>query len=366
MPIRTRYSITLYRLALLATALAFVVVILGAFTRLSHAGLGCPDWPGCYGHLTWPTTADAVAAAEARFPESPVQSDKTWPEMVHRYFAGSLGLLIIAIAIISWRRTEPQHDYHYPRKHALALIALVVVQALFGMWTVTLKLWPQVVTAHLLGGFATLSLLWLLAQRCSGYRWQLATEKIAQLPKLKLAAIMALIAVITQVAFGGWTSANYAAMACVDFPTCHAQWWPAMDFQRGFNFSQHIGPNYLGGLLENEARTAIHMTHRIGALVVSSSVAILCWRLFRLQEPGGRRIAVILLAVLALQICLGISNVLGSLPLPVAVAHNAVGAMLLLTVVTVNHRIFSAQYAQSAAPIRAHNYPQRRFSTRVA
>lgn len=327
-----------FRLALLATALASLVVVLGAFTRLADAGLGCPDWPGCYGHLTWPTTDEHVEAAEALFPESPVEHDKTWPEMVHRHFAGTLGLLILGLTIYTWRKAS-QTGAALPRAHTLGLLVLVIVQAAFGMWTVTLKLWPQVVTAHLLGGFATLSLLWLLAQRLGPWRWH--TEQARALSAVKPLVVVGLFFVIMQIALGGWTSSNYAALACTDFPTCHGEWWPDMDVERGFNFTQTIGPNYLGGLLEGDARTAIHMGHRMGAIVVTLTLLLLLRRLFKIRV--ARTMATVLLLVLATQLVLGITNVLAHLPLSVAVAHNAVGAILLLCMVTLTHRVFTAQ-----------------------
>ncbi len=324
-----------FRLAVAATILAVVVVVLGAFTRLADAGLGCPDWPGCYGHLTWPDTHEEVTQAQARFPESPVEHDKTWPEMVHRYFAGTLGLLILAIAILSIRlqnRASPP-----PLKLPIALVIMVVVQAAFGMWTVTLKLWPQVVTAHLLGGFTTLSLLYLLVQRTGGFCWARSSVR-----GLRPLALVALVMVVAQIALGGWTSSNYAAVACPDLPTCHGQWWPTADFTQGFNIFQHVGPNYLGGLLDNHARTAIHLSHRVGAFVVSVVLVGLAFALLRTRYAPAQRWAAVLFGVLTLQVALGISNVWWALPLPVAVAHNAVGAMLLLVLVTLNHRIITA------------------------
>jgi len=332
-----------YRLALAATALCVLVVVLGAFTRLVDAGLGCPDWPGCYGHLTWPQSEGSVARAAARFPEFPVEHDKTWPEMVHRYFAGTLGLVILGIAIANWRWAVRSTTDAFPRKHTLGLLVLVIVQALFGMWTVTLKLWPQVVTAHLLGGFATLSLLWLLSQRYAQHYWRLPYMAHRLLQGLKPLAWMGLVLVVLQIALGGWVSSNYAALACTDFPTCHGEWWPEMDFVHGFNFAQSTGPNYLGGLLEGSARTAIHVTHRLGAIAVTLVLMWLGLRLWLLGQPAPRRLAAVILVALAVQLTLGITNVLASLPLAVAVAHNAVGALLLLTLVTLVHRIHAAQ-----------------------
>jgi len=326
-----------YRLALFATLLTVVVVLLGAYTRLTHAGLGCPDWPGCYGFLGVPMSEHKQAIAEARFPEAPVEVAKGWYEMIHRYFAGALGLVILAIAIQAVRRRE---DATQPVKLPLAILALVILQGAFGMWTVTLQLWPQVVTAHLLGGFATLSLLTLLTLRLSGRSAPL------QLPgRLRALAAACLLLVIGQIALGGWVSSNYAAVACVDLPTCHGEWWPAMDFGKGFHLTQHIGPNYLGGQLDSDARTAIHMSHRIGALLVTLALLLLSWRLHR---AGLSRLGGLVLLALAVQISLGISNVIFHLPLLVAVAHNAGGAALLLTLVLVNYRLRAVSAGASA------------------
>jgi len=316
----------LRRGAAIGTALAFLVVVLGAYTRLMDAGLGCPDWPGCYGYLSVPGAAANVETAEARFPHAPFEAHKAWPEMVHRYFAGSLGVLIFGLAALALRNRSAS----LPLKLPLLLAVLVVLQAAFGMWTVTLKLWPQVVTTHLLGGFATLSLLWLLYLRSS--------PSTGLAPRFRWHAALALIVVATQVALGGWTTSNYAALACPDFPTCQGQWWPRMDASAGFDFFQDIGPNYLGGLLDNGARVAIHMGHRLGALLVLFVVGSLTIRLVASAE--GRRLGFVLLALLIVQICLGIANVEFTLPLPVATAHNGTGALLLLGVITVNYRSF--------------------------
>ncbi len=305
-----------------AVALAACVVVLGAYTRLVDAGLGCPDWPGCYGFLTVPDAAHEIASAEARFPHAPVQPHLAWPEMVHRYFATALGALILVIAVVAWRRREAGTPVRLP----VALLLLVILQGAFGAWTVTLKLWPQVVTAHLLGGFATLSLLWLL-----WLRLRPALQPIAGVRNL---AIAALVVVVAQIALGGWVTSNYAALACPDFPTCQNAWWPEMNVAKGFDVFQHVGPNYLGGLLDGDARIAIHMAHRLGAVAVLAIVGFLAWRL-RTTSP---RLAAVLGAVLAVQLGLGVANVVFSLPLAVATAHNAGGAALLLTLVQVNYR----------------------------
>lgn len=296
-------------------ALASVVVVLGAYTRLVDAGLGCPDWPGCYGFLSVPASPEEVAAAEALFPDSPVEPDKAWPEMVHRYFAASLGLLAFAIWAVAWRQ---RMAVALP----IALVLLVVAQGIFGAWTVTLKLWPQVVTAHLLGGFATLALLWVYAL------------KIGAIPSLRVPGSLAnhtaaaIAIVVLQVAIGGWTSSNYAALACPDFPACHGSLLPEMDFREGFNLAQDVGPNYLGGIMTSDARVAIQMTHRLGAFIV---LLIVGWLAFRLVGP----VRWVLGGVLVAQFCLGVVNVLAQLPLAVATLHNAGAALLLLALVTV-------------------------------
>lgn len=320
-----------YRLAVFATSLAVVVVLLGAYTRLTHAGLGCPDWPGCYGFLSVPMSEHKQSLAALRFPEAPLEVDKGWNEMVHRYFAGALGLVILGLAIQALRRRE---EPGRPVKLPVLLLVVVIAQAAFGMWTVTLQLWPQVVTAHLLGGFMTLSLLFLLCLRLSGRPHVLSVPVSA---RVRLFSLAAMLLVIGQVALGGWVSSNYAAVACTDFPTCHGEWWPQMDFANGFDPTQHdIGPNYLGGMLYGEARTAIHVTHRLGALSVTLVLLVLASMLWR---RGLGRLAGLLVAALALQVGLGISNVVFNLPLAVAVAHNGGGAALLLVLVLINYRL---------------------------
>lgn len=303
------------RLAAAAVAVAAVVVVLGAYTRLVDAGLGCPDWPGCYGHIGVPASAEDIGRAEAAFPDAPVEADKAWVEMIHRYAATVLGVLVIALLALA-------AAIRAPRTLPALLLALVVAQGAFGAWTVTLKLWPQVVTAHLLGGFATLSLLWLYALAL----WRPGWRVDARLMPLVGAA---LAVVAAQVLLGGWMTSNYAALACPDFPTCRDAWLPQMDFATGFDFAQTIGPNYLGGVLSSDARVAIHFAHRVGAVAVLAVVGLLVWRL------GNRPLGWVLGAVLAAQLALGIANVVFALPLAVAVLHNAGGAALALALVAV-------------------------------
>ena len=328
-----------FKLALFSVGVAIIVVGLGAFTRLVDAGLGCPDWPGCYGHLTWPDEHHEIQAANEAYPDMPVELDKTWPEMVHRYFASSLGLLCIFILVYAFRSKDPEQ----PKKLPAFLLAFIILQGMFGMWTVTLKLWPQVVTAHLLGGFTTLSLLWLLTLRLNDKRWSLLSVQNPPLQRLKPVAIIAFIAVVCQIAIGGWLTSNYAAVACPDLPFCQGQLVPPMDFAQGFNIFQHVGPNYLGGTLDNDARVAIHMSHRIGAFVVLGVVAYFIYRLFRCDVEAARPLAKVMAVVLAAQILLGLANVWFNLPVAVATAHNLVGAALLLTQVTALYFIYTAR-----------------------
>lgn len=346
-----------FYLALLATLLASLVVGVGAYTRLVHAGLGCPDWPGCYGFLTVPETEQEIARAQMLFPEAPVESDKGWAEMIHRYVAGSLMLLVMGIVFQAFRHRGLPGQ---PIKLPLLILVLIILQAAFGMWTVTLKLWPQVVTAHLLGGFATFSLLFLLTLRLSGLQWQgLSTNAAGNVSKngsglkgLRLLAAAGLLVVVAQISLGGWTSSNYAALACPDLPYCQGQWFPSMNFTEGFDIGQSIGPNYLGGQLHAEARTAIHFSHRLGALITTLVLVLLVIASFRTanvidtdkamapaESVSLKRLAVLVLLALLIQVALGLSNIIWSLPLAVAVAHNLGGALLLLTLVAMNYRL---------------------------
>lgn len=326
----------MFRLAVLAVGLAVVVIMLGAWTRLVHAGLGCPDWPGCYGFLTVPQSETSIAIANARFPETPVDVAKGWPEMIHRYAAGMLGLLVFGLAAYAVR----QRKLDVPVKLPLFIAGFIVLQGAFGMWTVTLKLWPQVVALHLLGGFTTLSLLALLVLRLRSRVRGGSSHKVVLTSgrsgwRLRPWLYGGLLLVILQIALGAWTAANYAAVACTDLPTCGGQWWPqGMDFAHGFDITQHVGPNYLGGQLNADGRVAIHVSHRLGAVVVLVYFSVLLTLLWvrRRRNGLGQSVAVVAVVLLA-QIALGLANVLLYIPLAVAVAHNATGALLLLSVI---------------------------------
>lgn len=315
------------RLLLLAAVLALAVVMLGAWVRLSDAGLGCPDWPGCYGQLTVPEAPEEVTQANQAFPQRPVEAHKAWKEMVHRYFAGSLGLLIVAIALLAWRN---RHDRRQPVLLPVVLLGLVIFQALLGMWTVTLQLKPLVVMGHLLGGFATLSLLWWLFLSTREQEKQVMYAPARLLPW----AMLGVVLLVAQIALGGWTSSNYAALACPDFPTCQGKWWPETDFREAFVLWRGLGVNYEFGVLEHPARTAIHLTHRIGAAVVAAYLLWLGVIAVRRSGSGVRTAAFVLLLLLLTQVSLGISNVIFHLPLPVAVLHNGVAALLLLALLS--------------------------------
>ena len=334
------------RLTAAALALAVVVVSLGAWVRLSDAGLGCPDWPGCYGHLVGvPDEVHEIAAAQAAFPGKPVEAPRAWKEMIHRYAAGGLGLVIAALAVLAWRQRARRSPWL-----ELGLLAVVSGQALLGMLTVTRLLKPLIVTSHLLGGMTTLALLVLLWLR----RRPTAPAPAVSGP-LRLLAGAALTVVVVQIALGGWVSSNYAAAICADFPTCQGSWWPAMDVHHAFTLDRELGATASGALLPAAALTAIHWAHRLFAGVVLLVVGS-----FGLKLLGQRRLSghgLVLLAALAIQISLGIANVLLQLPLPLAVAHNTGAALLLCAVLASCAQVFQGKAARSRVP--AAGFPRR-------
>ena len=326
----------LTRLAMLTVA---CVIILGSWTRLADAGLGCPDWPGCYGSLVVPQTPQEIEQAQALFPDSPVEVAKGWMEMTHRYFATALGFLILLIALGSWRY---RRRLNYPFKHTQFLLLLVILQGAFGAFTVTWKLWPQVVTAHLFGGFFTASLLAILLVRLSRMGREVRPLQLQKSrTSLRVWAVLALLLTLDQVFLGAWMSSNYAAMACSDLPACNGEWWPQMNFVEGFNISQTLGPNYLGGLMDAEARKAIHVLHRLVAVILGVYLLLMAWQLFKQPDARLRMFAGLLVLLFSLQFCLGLANVYWHLPLPVAVAHNFVGALLFVIVILLNYLLFS-------------------------
>ena len=328
----------LRQVAWAATILAFCVVIFGAYVRLTHAGLGCPDWPVCYGQITWPDAPQEIAEANAAFPERPVEVGKAWREQVHRMLAGVLGILILAAALMAapkGRRVvvglsagfaaagtflyigglhtasavasglalltaaygAVRWTDHPLARLTIGILGVVILQAMLGMWTVTWKLLPLVVTAHLLGGMLTLSLLYWLASRPD-------RPDPVRAPLVLKAALVVLVA---QIALGGWVSTNYAAVACPDFPTCQNDWWPTADYAEGFTLIREIGVDYEGGELDHDARVAIHFVHRLGAIVASAVILLAAFGMWRRGQPI---VAGAIGLLLAAQITFGISNVL--------------------------------------------------------
>ena len=325
------------RLAWAAALFALVVIVFGAFVRLSNAGLSCPDWPTCYGKITWPVHEHEVDAANAAFPDRPVESNKAWREQVHRFLAGGLILTTFALAIWAWRR---RRDLHGLAAVPFAAAVFILFQALLGMWTVTWKLKPVVVMGHLLGGMTTFALLAYTALRLTIPPIADAQFRDAEKDKLWRLTAIGIGLVAVQIALGGWTSSNYAALACgLDFPTCLGQWWPGnTDFREAFVLWRGIGVNYEGGVLDGSARIAIQLVHRIGAVLVFGHVA------FAVVQRAARHVetrpfAVAIGIALLLQVSLGVANVKLGLPLPIATAHNGVAAVLLLSLLALLVRV---------------------------
>jgi cytochrome c oxidase assembly protein subunit 15 len=332
------------RLALAGVLLCFGVVVLGAYVRLNAAGLGCPDWPGCYGHVT-PIGAENNAAAQAAFPNRPLDAGKAWKEMVHRYAAGTLVIIVVVITAlaISYRRQKLLSP-----TYASALLATILVQAVLGMLTVTWQLKPLIVTLHLVFGMTTLGLLWWLWLSLPGKSWggramgggglsgggQAAALRVAH-----QIALLGLAALAVQIVLGGWTSSNYAAVACPDFPTCQGTWWPHTDYKNAFILWRGLGINYEGGILDNPARVAIHLTHRLGALLATLALVVAAvFVILRKNLPHATAAAYAVLAALALQLTIGISMVLKTFPLRLTTAHTAGAALLLLATLTLVRR----------------------------
>lgn len=325
----------------LTLAMTFALVILGAFVRLSDAGLGCPDWPGCYGNLTPHHSADDIRAAEAIQPGGPVSMAKAWTEMVHRYLAMLVGALIAAIMFSAWRN---RHAWNQSPLLATLLSCAVIFQAALGAWTVTMLLKPAIVTSHLLGGIIILALLtWLHWQQVAGQSGCPNWAKGIIAPKgLRIFALLALVVLFAQIALGGWVSTNYAALACADFPLCDGKLMPPMDFANAFHIVRPLGIGPDGELLKLDALRAIHWTHRLGAVFAALIVGGFAFALMKIVS--GKKAAKMLLVLLTIQVLLGVSNVLFNLPLAMAVAHNGVAAILFALLVLINLRLFDRRY----------------------
>ncbi|RLA22033.1 MAG: heme A synthase [Gammaproteobacteria bacterium] len=324
------------RLGYFTTLFALVVIVLGAFVRLSDAGLGCPDWPGCYGQIVVPSSESAVLEAQNSYPERALESEKAWKEMAHRYFAATLGFLILALAVIAWlNRKDSEQQILLP----LFLVGLVIFQAALGMWTVTLLLKPVIVTLHLLAGMATLGLLWLMTLRASRKKSIFADRPPSN---LKGWAFLALIILIGQIALGGWTSTNYVALHCPDFPTCQGSWLPELDMDEAFTIWRESGVDYEGGVLSLNAGVAVHFMHRLGAVTTLLVVGLLALRCMLGRYSGVRLLGATVFLLLMIQVSLGIANVMLRLPMPIAVSHNGVAALLLMSLLALNFRLSRA------------------------
>ncbi len=317
------------RLALLGAALAATVVVLGAWVRLTDAGLGCPDWPGCYGHV---------------YPQADAHFAKAIHEMTHRYFASTLGLVIIGLLGWAWwnRKTRGQ-----PLRAVALLFLLVCLQGALGALTVTLLLKPLIVTAHLLGGLSTLGILWWLS--LTPARRELSDRERG----LRKFAWVGLAALLLQISLGGWTSSNYAAVACPDLPTCQQSWWPPMDFRDAFVLWRGLDIDYTGGVLSNPARVAIHVTHRIGALIAGGVLILLgAFCIARAQAQGLKVIGIVLVGAVLLQIGIGLNMVHFGMPLALATLHNAAAALLVVCTVTLLRLLWPESVGRPEAAAR--------------
>jgi heme a synthase len=329
-----------------ALFLTFDLIMFGAFTRLTDSGLGCPDWPGCYAHGNPLSAHEMIAAAETALPSGPVTVFKAWVEMLHRYFAIAVGVLIIVLMAMAWNkwlrsgRTARRFRPVFPT----LLLLLVCVQGAFGAWTVTMKLEPIIVTTHLL-----LAMSLLAAMTCLGAAQNQHLPVGAAGRKLAAPALVVVLLLALQIALGGWVSTNYAVLACSDFPLCNGALVPPMDFAHGFSLWRHLGQTANGDSLPFSALTAIHWTHRTFAYLVIIGVAWLAHR--ALQDSGLRRTAIALLLAIALQFCTGMSTVVFKWPLAIAVMHSGGAALLLVLLVMLNYKIrFAPPLALKASP----------------
>ena len=312
--------------------LALCVIVFGAYVRLTDAGLGCPDWPGCYGFVTVPQTAGDYLSVEQNFPGEIVDEGKAWREMIHRYIASLLGFLILLMFLKDFFSYRNNAGSLKDLKLSAALLALVIFQGMLGMWTVTLKVHPLVVTGHLIGGLTTLSLLFFYYRNLES-----SDEKFISAPKAMIAGLSILA---LQIILGGWTSTNYAALGCPDLPLCYGEVWPSnMDFEEGFLKWQEVGVNYEGGQLSPSARTAIHFVHRLGAILVLFALGRLGLKYLKHSSDRIRKASGIMLIALLAQLAIGTLMVWFGIPLFLATAHNAFAALLLLSFINLLYTV---------------------------
>jgi cytochrome c oxidase assembly protein subunit 15 len=343
------------KLVWVAAFLTFDLIVFGGFTRLTDSGLGCPDWPGCYG-LANPFLAHAqISAAQAAMPTGPVTVFKAWIEMIHRYLAMGIGVLIVTLMVKSWLQWRRSHDRAFAPLMPTLLFGFVCLQGAFGAWTVTMKLQPIIVTTHLLLGMGLLALLvWLGGHEDHVLRPLVRDPHPAALRVVRRLAIGSAVVLALQLALGGWVSTNYATLACADFPTCNGSFVPPMDFEHGFTLWRELGKTAAGHYLPFSALTAIHWVHRNFALVVAVVLGATVWRAW--PHPGLRPTARKIALVLILQVLSGIATVFLNFPLAIAVIHNAGAALLVLLVTMLNYK---AKYllAVAHAPSRQEHTP---------
>jgi cytochrome c oxidase assembly protein subunit 15 len=332
----------LHALTLVTLFLTFDLVLFGAFTRLTDSGLGCPDWPGCYGNASPLGARAEIHAEQSVRPDGPVTHGKAWVEMVHRYLATAVGVLITVMALAAWWLRRQDRTAPSPWWASVTLV-WVIAQGAFGALTVTMKLYPAIVTLHLLGG---IGLLVLLA----------AQDQVFEPRPLRLSPGLAVLAwatsllLLLQIALGGWVSTNYAVLACSDFPTCQGQWWPPMDFAHAFTLRRELGETATGSFLPFTALTAIHVTHRAAALVVLAALAALAWALAATREPALRRTAYGLAGLASLQLLTGLSNIVLGWPLVAAVVHTGGAAALAVVLTTLLARHHLGRPAVALGP----------------
>ena len=323
------------KITLFATIMAFCLIVLGAYVRLSDAGLGCPDWPGCFGTLTVPESQLAIEKAQHTFPDQAIENGKAWKEMVHRYVAGLLGLLILSIGYLAYRNKK---SLKVSILVPYSLLGIVFFQAMLGMLTVTLLLKPIIVSTHLIGGMATLAILTYLSYEHFNENSKLVLKKNI----IFYIARFGLILIFMQIFLGGWTSTNYAGLACTDFPTCHGQWVPDMDFKNAFNIFRNLGQTSKGAPISLNALQAIQWIHRIGAITVIIYFGYLAYVLMKYKQL--RFEAILLLTILVAQFIIGIANLTLHLPMVLAVSHNLTAALLVVIITMINTKI-KKQYA---------------------